>query len=144
MGVQVVVLLEKLILTGLLIFIDQGSTFQAFCGGIVAFIFFAVQCSTRPYVSMTDNILKAVSEAELFITLFISVILRTDAAEGHDAITANQYGSILTVVFFAAPTTLAVCLLYNRCCVKGALGETKGVASLSPEARTDRTDDSEP
>jgi hypothetical protein len=142
---EVIVLLEKLILTGLLIFIDQGSTFQAFCGGVIAFIFFAVQCSTRPYVSVTDNILKAVSEAELFITLFISVVLRTDAAEDRDAITASQYGAILTVVFFAAPTTFAACFLYKRCCAKDAPDEKpEGVAYISSKETTAMTDDSEP
>ena len=148
MDVQVIVLVEKLILTGLLIFIDQGSTFQAFCGGVVAFVFFAVQCSTQPYVSMTDNILKAVSEAELFITLFISVVLRTDAADGHDTITADQYGTILTVAFFAAPTTFAVCFFYRRCCVTEAPDkQQEGVSYLSPEEKMNMTGcppDSEP
>jgi len=55
---ECVQLLEKLMLTGLLIFIDQGSIFQAFCGGCVAFLFFAVQCSARPYANTEDNILK--------------------------------------------------------------------------------------
>lgn len=124
-------LVEKLILTGLLIFIDQGSIFQAFCGGVVAFVFFAVQCMARPYASVTDNILKGVAEAELFITLFISVILRTDVADGQDTITAGQYGTILTAVFFAAPITCAACFLYNRCCAKEALDkELHGLTHL--------------
>ena len=122
--------MEKLILTGLLIFIDQGSIFQAFCGGVVAFVFFAVQCAVRPYVSVSDNVLKMVSEAELFITLFISVVLRTDVADGQDTITAGQYGTILTAVFFAAPTTFAVGFLYNRCCAKEALEKLDGRAHL--------------
>ena len=109
-------MLEKLILTGLLIFIDQGSTFQAFCGGIVAFSFFAVQCSTAQFVSMTGNLLKAVAEAQLFITLLISIVLRTNVAEDQDSISADDYGTILTVVFFVAPATFAFCCIYERCC----------------------------
>ena len=109
-------MLEKLILTGLLIFIDQGSTFQAFCGGIVAFSFFAVQCSTAPFVSMTGNLLKAVAEAQLFITLLISIVLRTNVGEDQDSISADDYGTILTVVFFVAPATFTFCCIYERCC----------------------------
>lgn len=124
---QVIVLMEKLILTGLLIFINQGSTFQAFCGGAVAFSFFAVQCSTMPYASGTDNVLKAVAEAELFVTLFISVVLRTDASNDRDAITAAQYGAILTAVLFAAPAAFVIAFIYGRCCAgkKEALAPSK-------------------
>ena len=96
-------LLKKLMLTGLLILIDSlGSIFQAFCGGCVAFMFFAVQCSARPYANTEDNILKAVAEAQLFVTLFISVVLRTDLAK--DALTEDNYGAVLIGSFMAAPS----------------------------------------
>ena len=131
-------------MSGLLIFIDQGSIFQAFCGGAVAFVFFSVQCRTWPYVSMTDNMLKAVAEAELFITLFISVILRTDVADGQDTITAGQYGTILTVVFFAAPTTFVVCFLYKRCAKEAPDKKQDGAIYLSSEEKMAGTGDFEP
>jgi hypothetical protein len=99
---EVVVLIEKLLLAGVLIFIDQGSVFQAFCGLVIAFAFFAIQCRMWPYLNFIDNLLKAVAEAQLFIILAISVVLRTDLYK--DALTPDDYGVILTVVFFAAPS----------------------------------------
>ena len=115
----------------------QGSTFQAFCGGVVAFVFFAVQCSTVPYATLKGNLLKAVAEAQLFITLFISVVLRTDSADNQDTITADNYGTILTVVFFVAPLTFVATSIYGRCCTKA---QGNGVAYLQdPKIGDDKT-----
>jgi hypothetical protein len=99
---EIVVLSEKLLLTGLLIFVDQGSVFQAFVGGCVAFVFFAVQVKCEPFVNPIDNLLKAAAEAQLFLTLFISVVLRTDL--GKDALSEDAYGGILVAALFAAPS----------------------------------------
>ena len=57
---ECVTLFEKLLLTGLLIFIKQGSIFQCFAGQCIACTFLAVQLWHMPYVEHTDNILKAV------------------------------------------------------------------------------------
>ncbi len=75
----------------------------------MAFGFFAVQCSCRPYRQTIDNVLKAVAEAELFLTLFISVVLRTNL--GKEALTAESYGGLLVANFLAAPTVEALYLI---------------------------------
>eukprot|EP01052_Picozoa_sp_SAG31_P000855 SAG31_NODE_26_length_32985_cov_39.054096_20_plen_1883_part_00 len=45
---ETVVLVEKLLLSGLLVFVDQGSVFQCFAGSCVAFVFCGVQVVTWP------------------------------------------------------------------------------------------------
>jgi hypothetical protein len=52
--------------------------------------------------NLTPFPLKAVAEAQLFITLFISVVLRTDLAK--DALTEDNYGAVLIGSFMAAPS----------------------------------------
>ena len=62
---ECVFLIEKLILTGLIIFLDPGSIFQAVCGTCVAFAFFTVEVAAWPYATDQDNVLKAVRVAVL-------------------------------------------------------------------------------
>ena len=65
-----------------------------------------MQCSTRPYTRPEDNVLKSVASAQLFLTLFISVVLRTDLHK--DALNEDEYGLILTIVFFSAPVVALI------------------------------------
>lgn len=99
---ECVVLVEKLLLTGLLIFVDQGTVFQAFVGVCIAFAFFAVQVRCWPYTNQADNWLKSCAEAQLFMTLLVSIVLRTQLFK--DFLTHEDYGVILIVTFFSAPS----------------------------------------
>ena len=98
---EVVILVEKLMLAGLLVFVEQGTTFQAFTGASIAFGFFALQVRMWPYNCDIDNWVKAVSEAQIFFTLFISVALKTDIVG--EALTPNGYGMILVGAMLVAP-----------------------------------------
>ena len=97
---ETVVLAEKLALSGLLVFVEQGSIFQCFAGSCVAFAFFAIHVVTWPYIEKADNILKAVAEAQLFLTLLLSIVLRTseDALDA-DALTADNCESNGSLAF---------------------------------------------
>lgn len=79
---------EKLLLTGLLIFVAQGSVFQAFAGACIGCCFLATQARYRPFAETQDNVLKAVAEAQLFLTLLVSIVLRTDL--GKDFLTTDS------------------------------------------------------
>jgi hypothetical protein len=106
---ECVTLCEKLLLTGLLAFINQGSIFQCFVGACIAFAFFAVQLTFMPYADITDNVLKAVAEAQLFLTLLLSIVLRFSEEElKNDALNEDQYGTVLVVTFFSAPSVRPV------------------------------------
>ena len=49
--------------------------------------------------------LKAVAEAQLFITLLVTIVLRTEI-QNSDVLTRNGYGAILVASFFSAPSVM--------------------------------------
>ena len=110
---ECIVLVEKLILTGLLIFCAQGTVFQAFGGCCVAFGFFAVQTRCWPYRNTGDNWLKCVAEVQLSLTLLVSIILRTEL--GKDVLTPDGYGTILVLAFFSSPSVATFIVLRQLC-----------------------------
>jgi hypothetical protein len=69
-------MLRKLVLSGLLQFVDRGTAFQVFCGCVLAFGSCAAQIKVAPYAEPASNLLKALVEAQIFITFLISFILR--------------------------------------------------------------------
>ena len=55
------------------------------------------------------NLLKVVAEAQLFMTLFLSVILRVSTSQlDNEVLNEDQYGTILVVIFFAAPSVALI------------------------------------
>ena len=93
---ECIFLIEKLILTGFLIFIDQGTIAQAYVATITAFAFCVIQTKYMPYALHQDNILKQLCEVQLLMTLLVSIILRTDLEE--DALGETGYDIILMAV----------------------------------------------
>eukprot|EP01046_Picozoa_sp_COSAG06_P118908 COSAG06_NODE_66123_length_255_cov_0.660256_1_plen_84_part_11 len=84
--------MEKLILTGFLIFVEQGSIAQAYEATLTAFVFCVIQTKYMPYESHKDNILKQLCEVQLLMTLLISIVLRTDLS--NDAVGVAGYDMI--------------------------------------------------
>jgi hypothetical protein len=95
---ECVTLFEKLLLTGLLAFIDQGSIFQCFVGACIACTFLTVQLKFWPYANHTDNVLKAVAEGQLFLTLLLSIVLRSEALHNSSPflVSSSSFKSALT------------------------------------------------
>ena len=104
---ECIFLVEKLILTGLLIFVPPGTVAQSYVATLTSFAFCVIQTKYMPYDAMQDNILKQLCEGQLLMTLIISIVLRTDLEE--DAITEAGYDMILvTVNIVMMPGFLAV------------------------------------
>eukprot|EP01048_Picozoa_sp_COSAG05_P009696 COSAG05_NODE_809_length_7187_cov_20.173109_4_plen_336_part_00 len=93
---ECVFLVEKLILTGLLIFVPPGTIAQAYVATLTSFTFCVIQTKYMPYEAMQDNLLKQLCELQLLMTLIISIVLRTDLED--DAIPEAGYDIILLVV----------------------------------------------
>ena len=117
---ECVFLVEKLILTGLIIFLDPGGIFQAVCGTAVAFTFFTIEVVAWPYAAETDNYLKAAGEIQLFLTLLLSIVLQaTKDALRDDFLTRAGYDRILVGTFFVTPLllfTFTSSKLFQWCC----------------------------
>lgn len=98
--------MQTLVMAGLLVFVAPGSTTQVFFGILVCFVFFAAQTKHNVFAGDQDNFLKQIAEAQLFLTLLITVMLRTDLA--HETIGTDGYDMILAVLTFMVPLVLVV------------------------------------
>ena len=83
--------------------------------------------------------LKAVAEAQLFITLLVTIVLRTEI-QNSDVLTRNGYGAILVASFFSAPSVMLFFVARHACrCLRtfGSAGAEPadprgGVAAVDP------------
>ena len=69
-------MLRKLVLSGLLQFVRRGSAEQVLVGCTLAFASFGLQQRVQPYCEPEANTLKALVDAQIFVTFLISFILR--------------------------------------------------------------------
>ena len=91
------------------------------------------------YATAKDNVLKAVAEAQLFITLLVTIVLRTEI-QNSDVLTRNGYGAILVASFFSAPSVMLYFVARHACrCLRtfGSAGAEPadprgGVAAVDP------------
>eukprot|EP01045_Picozoa_sp_COSAG04_P030739 COSAG04_NODE_5442_length_1619_cov_1.356579_2_plen_65_part_01 len=65
-------MLRKLALSGLLQFFERGTAAQVLVGCGLACASFGMQFYVRPYKEPESNLLKALVEAQIFITFLIS------------------------------------------------------------------------
>eukprot|EP01046_Picozoa_sp_COSAG06_P008706 COSAG06_NODE_442_length_15715_cov_16.651639_11_plen_1438_part_00 len=91
-------MLRKLALSGLLQFVDRGTAFQVFCGCVLAFCSCAAQIKVAPYAEPASNLLKALVEAQIFVTFLISFILRVlPTIRSSEPVSDAAYGWVLVV-----------------------------------------------
>ena len=89
-------MLRKLLLSGLLQFVDRGTALQCFCGCCLAFLSLGLQLHVAPYLEPESNLLKACAEGVLFLAFLISFILRVmPGIEAYEPWHAEAYGWVL-------------------------------------------------
>jgi hypothetical protein len=93
---EVVEMIRKLLLTGMIIFVDAGSTAQVFVACVVSFFFFSLQMACMPYEQPGNNHLKVAAEIQTFLTLLVSIVLRSSLED--EIIQEDGYGLMLVVV----------------------------------------------
>ena len=124
--------MEKLLLTGLLVFAGRGTIFQCVGACFVAIVFLFLHARTWPYEERNSNVLRAFAEAQLCIMLLISIALRADI--GKDIVSDDGYGAILVVNLFMAPSVWAVMTawqVYGSCVAK--IRSTRDKPALEPQ-----------
>ena len=68
-------MLRKLILVGLVLLVGRGSVAQLCAAMILSFAFFSLHMKTWPYKIEQDNILRATTEAHVFIVIMVRSLL---------------------------------------------------------------------
>jgi len=92
---EVVMLLQKLLLTGLLIFIKPGTVSQLACGFVISIIFFIIHVRTNAYIEDVEDDLQFAAMFSITMTLFGAILLKTDTQD------EDPYGSaVLTGILF--------------------------------------------
>ena len=72
-------MLRKLSMIGFLTWVDRGATLQVYAGVFLSFIFFALHVKYKPFRHEEDNVLRATTEAHLFIVIALetnTIIIR--------------------------------------------------------------------
>jgi hypothetical protein len=95
---EIVEYTKKLLITGVLMQVAQGSASQLFFGTIIAFFYFALVVRCMPYRHGRTNVLRIVAELQLFLTMLCLLMLRLDLHK--EWITSNAVSLMLVVVNF--------------------------------------------
>ena len=110
-------MLRKLILVGLVLLVGRGSIAQLCAAMVLSFAFFSLHMKTWPYKIEQDNILRATTEAHVFIVIMVALVLKQDLTfeffqEGfYDAL---LLGSFIVCVPLAAFVAVISKLKYVR------------------------------
>ena len=89
-------MLRKLALSGLLQFVRRGTAFQVFCGCALSFGSCCLQIHVAPYSERSANLLKALVDAQIFVTFLVSFILRVLPQIGSsEPVKAATYGWVV-------------------------------------------------
>eukprot|EP01051_Picozoa_sp_SAG22_P007542 SAG22_NODE_535_length_9385_cov_6.941202_6_plen_139_part_00 len=100
----------KMLLGGLLMLLHRGSVFQVFAGTCISVFFLSLHVALRPYKKAATNCLKACVEIQVFLTFFISVLLRFSDRLGGELVEFSGYQWMLVTTFTAfVPVAFVVC-----------------------------------
>jgi hypothetical protein len=100
---------KKLLMTGLLMKAAQGSSSQICIGLVISLFYFALVVRWMPYQRHRTNLLRVVSELQLFLTMLCALMMRLDLHE--EWITKDAIATALVGVNFVmtpAPFTYDV------------------------------------
>jgi len=110
---ELVEYLRKFLLTGALIAVEPKSASQIFVGILISFFYFSVVCSKGPYKDDSADVLKMLSETQLFITLLCSLMLLPTLDLTGEYIGKNTVDNLLLVAnVIAMPVIL--CLILRK------------------------------
>eukprot|EP01046_Picozoa_sp_COSAG06_P051942 COSAG06_NODE_8599_length_2118_cov_45.241768_2_plen_262_part_00 len=136
---EVVELFRKLLLSGILSLVGRGSIAQAALGTVISFAFFALHLRLLPYKSPTLNVIKAISEIQMFAVLLLSVILQSyNVGFDSEVITVDDYGLMQTVATVLIAPVVICLIAYN---VKGLAAKAEdtvldGMVTANPLAQS--------
>ena len=84
---------RKLSLVGLLMLVDRGGVGQLAIAIIIAFGFLSTHLLSWPYKRPSDNLLRASTEAHVFLAVMLALVLKNDLQ--YENISAEVYENIM-------------------------------------------------
>lgn len=96
---EVVELSRKLVLSGLIGLVGRGSVAQCVFASFLAFFFFGLSLLCRPYAKKSLNVVKLISEFQIFGVLLCCVVLQVNAMGlANERVGEGGYGILLVVI----------------------------------------------
>lgn len=95
---EIVEYTKKLMMTGVLMKTEQGSSSQIFFGLIISFVYFALVVRALPYRSWPTDVIRVAGELQLFLTMLCVLMLRLDLHQ--EWMTKDRVSAILIMVNF--------------------------------------------
>ena len=139
---EVLELGRKLMLSGLIGLFQRGSIAQTVLATLVSFFFFAVTVRAQPFQSRHLNLIKVMSETQLFVILLCCVVLQTnEQGFATEVITEEDYGTIQVVATVMALPISVYMLLQSLCDLVNPADEeeeerpNEGAPRAAPPAR---------
>jgi hypothetical protein len=105
-------MIRKLLLVGMLTVVQQGSVLQICTGLATSFVFFAAHIRALPFRHIEDNVLKATTEAHLFIILIVVLALKSGLE--NDVVDESFYDTICTALFFIFVVLAAIFCIAHK------------------------------
>ena len=127
---EIVDMMRKWLFLGWLLFLERGQTAQLFTGTLVAFGWFALHAWLRVYKRPDDNLLRGCADAQLFVVLLTSLLLRTRGKEA----TGSYDGFLLLLGAGLTPCALGIMLarhsvrrLYRVFCARRSMSSVQNI-----------------
>jgi hypothetical protein len=103
-----------LILTGLISLFQRGSIAQTVVATMLSFFFFAITIRAQPFQTKHLNIIKVVSEIQLFVILLVCCVLQTHSQGfATETVTPEDYGQLQVFATVAVMPITAYLLIVS-------------------------------
>eukprot|EP01047_Picozoa_sp_COSAG01_P040076 COSAG01_NODE_3349_length_6224_cov_19.144653_1_plen_1296_part_00 len=110
---EVVELARKLLLSGLISILGRGTVAQAVMATMISFFFFALSVRALPFKSRALNIVKMVSEVQVFVVLLVCVVLQSKPNLETETITTDGYGVVQMVATLLILPIIVFLIVHN-------------------------------
>ena len=135
---------RKLVLSGVLGLVGRGTVAQVMCATVVAFFYFAMVFHQRPYKSEALNMIKIVSEVQIFGVLIICCVLQTyDNDFSRETVSIDDWGIILTVLTMSI-IPVAVLVVYMSATEAGGVSAALALLPRKEEGGASSTKTTNP
>eukprot|EP01052_Picozoa_sp_SAG31_P014689 SAG31_NODE_921_length_10984_cov_2.779329_8_plen_517_part_00 len=102
-------MLRKLALVGFLLIIRRGSVSQVMLACVLSFMFFSAHVKAWPYKMTADNVLKATTEIQIFLTVLVALASKHEMVDGRALETYDW--ALFASFMLLVPITFAVTVL---------------------------------